>query len=74
MIVILKQVKKLYLDFTEYCKENNEYIMTRNMFGNIMSKKYEATRRNQARGYVGLRIRSKTLVEKMEETEVEDDI
>lgn len=66
--------KKLYLDFTEYCKENNEYIMTRNMFGNIMSKKYEATRRNQARGYVGLRIRSKTLIEKMEETKVEDDI
>lgn len=57
----------LYRNFVEYTKENNEYTLTQNMFSTNLGKKFERARLRNARSFKGIRLRTKDIIEKMDE-------
>ena len=56
------------MDISKYIEENKEHKLSNNMFGRNMAKKFEAVRLNGKRSYFGIRIKEKTLLEKLAET------
>jgi putative DNA primase/helicase len=48
------QASALYKAYTEWAKENNEYIMSNRKFGIEVGKKYEKIRKSQGQTYVGI--------------------
>lgn len=60
-------VADLFKDITKYIEDNKEFKLSNQMFGRNMSKKFEPARLNGKRSYIGVRIKEKTLIEKLAE-------
>lgn len=68
------RAKDLYLDFTKFCKENNEYILSNHLFGANLSKKFDKKRTGDGIIYSGLKLKDKTLIQKLDDIKVDSDI
>lgn len=73
-ISYVETAKKLYKDFEEYARDNNEYLMSSNLFHRKMGEDFERKRLAIGRSYGGIRLKTKTIIELMEEIPVEDNI
>ena len=63
---------KLFVNFTEWAKTNNEHTMSMKHFGMILTRSYESARLKGVRSYKGLRIKTKGFMEKYIEAEVKE--
>lgn len=64
---------ELFKDITKYIEDNKEHKLSNQMFGRNMSKKFEAARLNGQRSYIGLKLKDKTLLEKLADIKLDDE-
>lgn len=65
---------ELFKNITQYIYDNKEFQMSNTLFGRNMSKKFKKRRIGNTTHYIGIRLRTKTIVEALDEVEGDSDI
>ena len=65
---------QLYVDYKRWAEVNKEHVLSNTLFGRNMVKKYDRKRMGSGNYYFGLKLKEKTLFEKLDLIQVGDNI